>query len=196
MGNPVTYWDPSGNSARITLGSLQSALEQGVSAFEIRDAYYLQVGSNSLAVEYAKNHNPQYVDGKLKTWANEADAYRHFTWNYKMVKKMNYDKALKISSAHEIAFLREHKVIVYVTDSSSTLRNAFMTLENLMDIWNNSRAVDAAASGMYSSAEAAFQALLNNGDLITSPDQVAAKYGFDPSKMTKGINNINGFNVK
>ena len=194
--NPVNYWDPTGKSPRITLGSLQSALEHGVSFGNIRDAFYIQKGCTTLSVEYAGKHGMERLGNyRIKTWSNEADAYRHVTWNARMVEKMGYDKALKISSAHEIAFLREHKLVTYVTDSNSTLRNAFMPLETLMDIWNNSRGVDIAVSGNYWGSEEAFATLLNNGDLITSPAQVAEKYGFDELKMKTGLDGIKGFEV-
>ena len=98
-------------TSKVTWKSLFSASEQGVGVVDLKDGYLLSKKADERAIKYAEETNSEYDEtGKVITWGNEADAYRHFTWNYEMASKLGYSTALKISSAHEIAFLRVHEL--------------------------------------------------------------------------------------
>jgi len=181
----------AGERAANRLFTLQAALENGVTRNQIATGITQGLLARSLASRFARENDPVYLNGTLVTWDNPADAFRHFVWNYNMAQNMGAGVAHKISTAHEIEFLRQHKLIYHTADVNSNQRYAFMPLEVLMDLRNNLHgAMAGARADRFPNATAAFDAYRASGFLITSLDQVAAAYGFDPSRQT--IRNFDG----
>ncbi len=151
-------------SPRIDIRTFYESIVNGVQRKDIGTAFILSLEAKDKAKQYAEEKGLDGIN------SNEADAYRHFYWNYEMCKKMDLGDALRCSSAHEIAFLQEHK---WVTDShtgNKDERDAFMPFTVIMDVWNNRRAMYAYKTGNYESVEEAFNDCLQKGQLMTNPN--------------------------
>ena len=173
-------------SPNIIRETVQCAQEKGVNHINILKGYMYSKRASDRAEKYAKNHIKQYTeDNKLITWENEADAYRHFTWNYEMAEDIGYSQALKISSAHEISYLRLHNLIRNTNTGNVYDRKAFMTPQMLMDVWNNLKGVNAYAEFKGKPSYLfAFKELLKRGDLVFSKSQALEAYGFTQDDVT------------
>ncbi|WP_148223860.1 DUF6973 domain-containing protein [Spirochaeta thermophila] len=85
---------------------------------------------------------------------NEADAYRHFTWNVKNVEVFGVEKAKTIADNHE----------KYSAEGFGGSRRS------LMDLWNNSVGRQLAALFPGVSEESLWEAAVNAGVVVLTPD--------------------------
>ncbi len=174
-------------TSKITWENLFAARDQGVSYVNIKNAYFLSRDADKRAREYALKHDPLYsADGTLITWGNSADTYRHFTWNYEMAEILGYSQALKISSAHEIAYLRLHNLVKYTYTGDVYDRKAFMTPQMLMDVWNNLKGVNAYAEfkNQNYDYEKAYEILADRNELVSNEEETLKAYGFTQDDVT------------
>jgi len=196
IGNPVLYIDFTGcnyeysrvkNVGEFWLDSLSIGPQATFQANNIATK------ARNAGIEYAKNHDDYYVTktwlgGTKKnyiTWDNEADAYRHFTWNFSMSQEIS-DKAAKIvANNHEVMELIRVGAISGI-NMNYMMVAASLNRATLMDLWNNSVGQNLAGVSIFSdkSADEMFAYAMNNNLLITSLDDVHTKYGFDTSYLS------------
>lgn len=184
--------------------TIKCAKEMGVKYSNMAKGYHYSKKALDRAEEYAKKYNFIDLNNKPITWGNEADAFRHFTWNYEMAQDMGYSQAFKISSAHEISYLRLHNLVRYTNTGNVYDRKAFMTPQMLMDVWNNSKGVNAYSEFKGKPGYlAAFATLMGRKDLVCSESEALKAYGFTQDDVTiekVGTENLSGvwvyFNYK
>ncbi len=140
-------------------------LLDGVSFSDVSKARKIADECRDAGVQYAKDHNLRDSKGNLITWDNEADAYRHYTWNAKMTREIGKDKAEKIATNHEKAATRnkggyDKKTKTYKYSDASK-----------MDLHNNKLGRDMASDprNKNKSADDLFDEALKSNKVITNP---------------------------
>ncbi|MEC0147840.1 DUF6531 domain-containing protein [Paenibacillus alginolyticus] len=184
--NPLRYIDPSGHdfslreleSDAVQIGRLgyNSDRAQTVALYGL----YAGVNMRSKASAYAKAHDPQYYKGTLITWDNEADAYRHFGWNFKISNTYGVKEAEAITANHEFLATENYKILSS-SDGKATLS---VQIATLMDFYNNNEG--RYLGQHYDDINEAFKFALDNNAVITSLYQVTDRFGFDKSLIYKG----------
>lgn len=109
---------------------------------------------------------------------NEADAYRHFTWNAKMTQQLGWEQADIIASNHEqFDWIKNHGA-KFNENGVATFE---IPLASLMDIHNNDvgRRMAISKENINANPELLFQTALKNGNIITKLDQVPGFLGFE-----------------
>ena len=128
-------------------------------------------------VRYAENH------GFSQTWDNEADAYRHFKWNFDMNRKLGNNEAAYIANTHELFGFVEAGRPIASYDNVVITR---FDRASLMDLWNN-KVGRALSVGPYRNAETAFSYALNKGYLITDVTKVFDFLGITDYVASDGL---------
>ncbi|MCK4259622.1 MAG: hypothetical protein KAX49_11630 [Halanaerobiales bacterium] len=142
-------------------------LRDGLKPKELQKAYEIANECREAGVKYAKDHNLRDSKGNLITWDNEADAYRHYTWNAKMTRELGKDKAEIIATNHEKAATRyrggyDKKTKTYNYSDTSK-----------MDLHNNKVGRDMASDprNKNKSADELFDEALKSKKVRTSPSR-------------------------
>ena len=92
---------------------------------------------------------------------NEADAFRHFYWNYTMTQELGREATQEITTGHEI----------HDRENMTTEERMQDTRERNMDLWNNFIGQDAASdlNLQNKTHEEIFSAGVQNNFILTSP---------------------------
>ncbi|SHK07760.1 DUF6973 domain-containing protein [Desulforamulus aeronauticus] len=142
------------------------------------------------AVQYAKDHN-YYSNGTLITWDNEADAFRHFSWNYILSNGIGTSKTKIITDNHEFSYAaakiyqnsNSSNIIfeaaefalqakIGCSQSESAFLNMFTDKPTFMDFINNGRGRYYAKTYSSLGHHEAFAKALREGMTIISLNQI------------------------
>jgi hypothetical protein len=160
------------NESSLTSSNIADAFADSIVARDAASAYAIEKGYGST------------------TWDNEADAFRHFTWNFLMTKHFTSTKARIIGNNHELALLGAkqyyqnpnltyNEIVVYGTLYAQQMR--YDTVEDkwtfnnqfddasIMDISNNQIGRDYGNNSSYTNSQwrVAFDhALINSNNLV------------------------------
>ena len=167
--NPVKFHDPSGHE-KASLGEQWNAFWSAgiLDSLKIKD---IATESLKSAQEYAKELGLKNVTDNI------ADAFRHFSWNYKSVKAgIGKSTVEQVLTNHEVVVQKE----VYKDQKSTYYR---IPTASLMDLYNNKMGREQATdkTNKNKTAREVFDAVKNN--LIKSLDEVPKFYNFDPSRV-------------
>ena len=176
--NPVRFVDPSG----LNYGGKQRYQNAAEAAYNIGmvgvkttiSAFYISNKARNKGVQYAKKHG-YYEDGVLITWDNQADAYRHFTWNAEMTEAFGGFDAYVVSLNHEVVSWESHKMITgtwYVVSMSS-----------FMDMHNNFAGIYYATNYPELTSDEQFEKALEDGVLFTDLEQVKNAFGWSDDQV-------------
>ena len=187
--NPVMFYDPSGKaySGNKYVETIAEALKSGY-ATSIRSLWKgNEIGdwAREYAIKYAEIRGFRTSNGEIKTWDNEADALRHFSWNAKMTREIG------IRDAEIIAF--NHENVTWETEDCKDGFVAKLTFSSLMDLHNNKMGRLYATQYANLSYATLFLKANSENNVIISLEQVKEKYKLDDTQIfidnnTKYIN--------
>ena len=116
-----------------------------------------------------------YTDGKLITWDNESDAYRHFTWNALMLQYIGENEARTLSNYHETYLWSKSK-----QDNEIWYK---IPLSSIMDAHNKNVGLLYALEYSNLTTDELFLMALSDGSLITTLDEVKQRYNLSNSQI-------------
>ena len=178
VGNPDGFVQAmSYNPQTVKEGTKDLQQLPGLKKFSIGAGKDLANQSLASAQKYAK------IKGLNSVEDNEADAFRHFTWNARMAREIGWEPADIIASNHEEVDWTENHGAKFDENGVATFE---IPLSSLMDLHNNHVGRQMAIAKEYGNThhEELFQSALKNGNIITALDQVPAFYGFDRNAVT------------